>query len=67
MQCQLPLRAIGVHAVAPFTKADAEVSTERDIVVTVTANGAPIGGMICRSIPGAICRLTIAPKLTRRT
>ena len=40
-----------VHAGAPFTKADAEATIERDIVVTVTADGAIIGGMIYRMDP----------------
>ena len=37
-----------VHAGAPFTKADVEAASERDIVVTATANGAIIGGMLYR-------------------
>jgi hypothetical protein len=40
-----------VHAGAPFTKADAETATERDVVVTATANDAIIGGMIYRLDP----------------
>jgi hypothetical protein len=40
-----------VHTGAPFTKADAKAATKRDIVVTVTANGASIGGMIYRIDP----------------
>ncbi len=53
-----------VHTGAPFTKADAEAATERDIVVTVTANDAIIGGMVYKSIPSSICRLTNArPRL----
>ena len=40
-----------VHTGAPFTKADAEAATERDIVVTVTANDAIIGGMVYRIDP----------------
>jgi hypothetical protein len=40
-----------VHTGASFTKADAEAATERNIVVTVTANGAIIGGMIYRIDP----------------
>ena len=40
-----------VHAGAPFTKADATVATERNIVVTATANGAIIGGMVYRIDP----------------
>jgi hypothetical protein len=48
----------------PCTKADAEAATERDIVVTVTANGAIVGGMTTESIPRSICRLTSArPRL----
>ncbi|CAG0938736.1 hypothetical protein GALLN_00362 [Gallionellaceae bacterium] len=35
-----------VHAGAPFTKADTMATTERDIVVTATADGAIIGGMV---------------------
>ena len=34
-----------VQAGQPFTKADAEAESERDIVVTVTADGAIIGGI----------------------
>jgi len=45
------LVTLGAHAGAPFSKADAEAATERDIVVTVTANGAIIGGMIYRIDP----------------
>jgi len=40
-----------VHAGAPFTKADATATTERDIVVTATADGAIIGGMVYRIDP----------------
>ena len=40
-----------VHAGAPFTKADVEAATERDIVVAATADGAIIGGMIYRIDP----------------
>jgi hypothetical protein len=40
-----------VQAGASFTNADAQAATERDIVVTVTANGAIIGGMIYRIEP----------------
>lgn len=35
-----------VHAGEPFTKDDATATTERDIVVTATADGAIIGGMV---------------------
>ena len=35
-----------VYAGDPFTKADALAAAERDIVVTVTADGAIIGGMV---------------------
>jgi len=35
-----------VHVGAPFTKADVEASAERDIVITATADGAAIGGMV---------------------
>jgi hypothetical protein len=40
-----------VHAGAPFTRADATATTERDIVVTATADGAIIGGMVYRIDP----------------
>jgi hypothetical protein len=40
-----------VQAGEPFTKADAEAARKRDIVVTVTANGAIIGGIIYRLDP----------------
>jgi zinc metalloprotease ZmpB len=40
-----------VRAGATFTKADAVAATKRDIVVTATANGAIIGGMIYRIDP----------------
>jgi len=40
-----------VQAGKPFTKANAKAATKRDIVVTVTANGASIGGMIYRIDP----------------
>ena len=40
-----------VQAGAPFTKADALAETERDIVVTATADGAIIGGMVYRIDP----------------
>jgi hypothetical protein len=40
-----------VHAGEPFTKADAMATTERDIVVTVTADGAITGGMVYRIDP----------------
>ena len=40
-----------VQAGASFTKADAEAASEHDIVVTVTANGAIVGGMIYRIDP----------------
>jgi zinc metalloprotease ZmpB len=40
-----------VQAGEPFTKADAEAATKRDIVVTVTANDAIIGGMRYRLDP----------------
>lgn len=40
-----------VHAGAPFTKADATATAERDIVVTATADGAIIGGMVYRIDP----------------
>ena len=40
-----------VQAGEPFTKADAEAARKREIVVTVTANGAIIGGMIYRLDP----------------
>jgi len=42
------LVTFGLRAGEPFTTADAEAASERDIVVTVTANGAIIGGMIYR-------------------
>jgi zinc metalloprotease ZmpB len=35
-----------VHEGAPFTKADIHAATERDIVVTATADGAIVGGMV---------------------
>ena len=35
----------------PFTKADVEATTERDITLTATANGAVIGGMTYRLDP----------------
>jgi hypothetical protein len=40
-----------VHAGEPFTKADAEATTERDIIVTATADDAIIGGMNYRIDP----------------
>lgn len=40
-----------VHAGAPFTKDDATATTERDIAVTATADGAIIGGMVYRIDP----------------
>ncbi len=40
-----------VHAGTPFTKTDATATTERDIVVTATADGAIIGGMVYRIDP----------------
>jgi hypothetical protein len=40
-----------VRAGRPFTKAHAKAATKRDIIVTVTANGAIIGGMIYRLDP----------------
>ena len=40
-----------LHAGGSFTKADVEAATKRDIVVTVTANDAPIGGMTYRIDP----------------
>lgn len=40
-----------VHAGEPFTKADASAANERDIVVTATADGAIIGGMVYRIDP----------------
>jgi len=35
-----------VHAGAAFTKADGKAATERDIVVTATADGGIVGGMV---------------------
>jgi hypothetical protein len=40
-----------VHAGAEFTKADANAASERDIVVTATADGAIIGGMVYQLDP----------------
>ena len=40
-----------VHEGAPFTKADTTATTERDIVVTATADGVIIGGMVYRIDP----------------
>lgn len=40
-----------VHAGTPFAKADVVATTERDIVVTATADGAIIGGMTYRIDP----------------
>ena len=40
-----------VHAGQPFTKADTLATTERDIVVTATADGAITGGMVYRIDP----------------
>lgn len=40
-----------VHAGEAFTKADALAATERDIVVTATADGAVTGGMVYRIDP----------------
>ena len=40
-----------VQAGASFTKADAKAATKRNIVVTVTANGAIVGGMVYRIEP----------------
>jgi hypothetical protein len=40
-----------VHAGAPFTQADAEAAAERDVVVTATADGAILGGMVYRIDP----------------
>ena len=40
-----------VHAGTPFTKADVVDTAERDIVVTATADGAIIGGMVYRIDP----------------
>jgi zinc metalloprotease ZmpB len=40
-----------VHAGTPFTKEDAMATTNRDIIVTATANGAIIGGMVYRIEP----------------
>ncbi len=40
-----------VHAGTPFTKSDTVAATERDIVVTATADGAIIGGMVYRIDP----------------
>ncbi len=40
-----------IDAGETFSKADAEAAAERDIVVTATANGAIIGGMIYRIDP----------------
>jgi hypothetical protein len=40
-----------VQAGKPFSKADAEAAADRDVVVTVTANGAIIGGMTYRIDP----------------
>jgi hypothetical protein len=40
-----------VHAGAPFTKAESAAAAERDIVVTATADGAIIGGMVYRIDP----------------
>ena len=45
------LVTLDVHAGKPFSKADAEAAADRDIVVTVTANGAIIGGMTYRIDP----------------
>jgi hypothetical protein len=40
-----------VHAGAPFTKEDAMATSNRDIIVTATADGAIIGGMVYRIDP----------------
>jgi hypothetical protein len=40
-----------VHAGASFTKAEVAAAAERDIVVTATADGAVIGGMVYRVDP----------------
>ena len=40
-----------VRAGEPFTKADTLATTERDIVVTATADGAITGGMVYRIDP----------------
>jgi hypothetical protein len=40
-----------VRAGRPFSKADAQAAKDRDLVVTVTANGAIIGGMTYRIDP----------------
>ena len=40
-----------VQAGAPFTKAEAMAAAERDIAITVTADGAIIGGMIYKIDP----------------
>jgi hypothetical protein len=40
-----------VHAGSPFTQADSAAAAERDIVVTATADGAIIGGMVYRIDP----------------
>lgn len=45
------LLTFDVHAGVPFTKADTTAATERDIVVTATADGAIIGGMVYRIDP----------------
>ncbi len=40
-----------VHAGAPFTREEAAAAMERDIVVTATADGGIIGGMVYRIDP----------------
>ncbi|MGE0826164.1 MAG: hypothetical protein AB7G75_17070 [Candidatus Binatia bacterium] len=40
-----------VHAGMPFTKAEVAATNERDIVVTATADGALLGGMVYRLDP----------------
>jgi hypothetical protein len=40
-----------VHAGAEFTKSDANAASERDIVVTATADGAILGGMVYQLDP----------------
>lgn len=40
---------------APFDRADVEGADERDVVITVTADGGPLGGMTYRIDPSLDC------------
>ncbi|MET1078128.1 MAG: hypothetical protein ABWY06_08915 [Pseudomonas sp.] len=51
-----------VHPGQAFTREQVEATTERDILVTATANGAIIGGMVYRLDPALKCPYNDRPK-----